>query len=43
MAKAVVCIVNSEEKAAKIVNDLRSAGFSSNDVSVLLPGQRGHP
>jgi hypothetical protein len=41
MAKAVVCIANSEEKAARIVDDLRSAGFSSNDVSVLLPDKDG--
>ena len=41
MAKAVVAIVNNEEKAARIVEDLRNAGFSNNDVSVLLPDKEG--
>jgi hypothetical protein len=41
MAKAVVCTARSEEQAARIVDDLRSAGFSNNDVSVLLPDKEG--
>jgi hypothetical protein len=39
--KAVFCIVNSEPQAAAIVEDLRSAGFSSNDVSALFPDKTG--
>jgi hypothetical protein len=40
-AKAVFCIVNSEEQATRIVQDLQQAGFSSNDVSALFPDKRG--
>jgi hypothetical protein len=41
MAKAVICIAKSEEQAAKIVNQLKEAGFSSDDVSLLLPDRAG--
>jgi len=41
MAKAVFCIAKSEEQAVLIVNQLKEAGFSSNDVSVLLPDRAG--
>src|SRR6202022_1382874 len=41
MAKAVFCIAQSEEQAVRIVNQLKSAGFSNNDVSVLLPDREG--
>jgi len=41
MAKAVFCIAKTEEQAVLIVNQLREAGFSSNDVSVLLPDRAG--
>lgn len=41
MAKAVLCLVNSETKAAEIVENLRSAGFSNNDISVLFPDRTG--
>jgi hypothetical protein len=41
MAKAVFCIAKSEEQAVLIVNQLRAAGFSNNDVSVLLPDRAG--
>jgi hypothetical protein len=38
MAKrSVFCLVRDEAQATDIVDNLRSAGFSSNDVSVLLP------
>jgi len=37
MSKAVICTVKSEHKAEEVVDRLRSAGFSSNDVSVLFP------
>src|SRR5580658_7617316 len=41
MAKAVFCIAKSEEQAVQIVNSLKAAGFSNNDVSVLLPDRAG--
>ena len=41
MAKAVFCIAKSEEQATRIVNELKEAGFSNNDVSVLLPDRAG--
>jgi hypothetical protein len=41
MAKAVFGIVSSEPQAAAIVSDLRQAGFSNNDVSVLFPDKEG--
>jgi hypothetical protein len=41
MAKAVLCIAKSEEQAVRIVNQLKEAGFSNNDVSVLLPDRGG--
>ena len=36
MAKAVFCIAHSEAQAITIVERLKAAGFSSNDISVLL-------
>src|SRR5258708_18764692 len=41
MAKAVFCIAKSEEQATHIVNQLKEAGFSNDDVSVLLPDRAG--
>ncbi len=41
MAKAVICIAKSDEQATRIVDDLKAAGFSNNDVSVLLPDRAG--
>jgi hypothetical protein len=41
MSKAVFCIAQSEEQAVRIVDRLKSAGFSNNDVSVLLPDREG--
>jgi len=41
MAKAVFCIAKSEEQATQIVNQLKEAGFSNDDVSVLLPDRAG--
>jgi len=41
VAKAVFCIAKSEEQATNIVNQLKEAGFSNNDVSVLLPDRAG--
>jgi hypothetical protein len=39
--KAVFGIVDSEAQAVRIVDDLKAAGFSSNDVSALFPDKSG--
>lgn len=41
MPKAVFCIASTEGQAQVIVNHLKTAGFSSNDISVLFPDKRG--
>jgi hypothetical protein len=41
MKKAVMCIVQSQAQAESVVNQLHSAGFSSNDISVLFPNKQG--
>jgi hypothetical protein len=41
MAKAVFCIAKNEEQAVRIVDQLKEAGFSSDDVSVLFPDRAG--
>jgi hypothetical protein len=41
MAKAVFGIANTEDQAVRICNDLRSLGFSANDISVLFPNKEG--
>ena len=41
MAKAVFCIVKSEAQATNLVDRLKAAGFSNNDISVLLPDKTG--
>ncbi len=41
MAKAVFCIASSHSQAEGIVNQLKGAGFSNNDISVLFPDKRG--
>lgn len=38
---SVFCIANSESQAINIVDRLKSAGFSNNDISVLLPDKTG--
>jgi hypothetical protein len=38
---AVFCIARTETQAVTIVNNLKSAGFSNNDISVLLPDKSG--
>lgn len=37
MAKAVFCTVKTISQATQIVNQLKGAGFTNNDVSVLMP------
>lgn len=39
--KAVFGIARSESQAIMIANDLKSAGFTENDISVLLPDKQG--
>jgi len=42
MAKtSVICIVASVTQAESIVDQLKAAGFSNNDISVLLPDKTG--
>src|SRR6201991_328294 len=40
MAKAVFCIVNASQSAS-VVDRLKTAGFSNNDISVLMPDRSG--
>ncbi|MGZ8163364.1 MAG: hypothetical protein ACXWTW_03130 [Methylobacter sp.] len=37
MTKAVFCIAQNIDQAEIIVNNLKTAGFSNNDISVLFP------
>lgn len=41
MKKAVFCIVPALAQADTIVTELKTAGFSDNDISVLFPDKRG--
>src|ERR687884_126562 len=41
MAKAVFCVAHTEAQAITIVERLRAAGFSNNDISVLCPDKAG--
>ena len=41
MAKAVFCIAKSEAQATTIVDQLKTAGFSNNDISALFPDKSG--
>jgi hypothetical protein len=41
MAKAVFCIVKTTTQATDIVDRLKTAGFSTNDISVLMPEKSG--
>jgi hypothetical protein len=41
MAKAVFGLVDNEFQAERIVDELRVAGFSNNDISVLFPDKSG--
>jgi hypothetical protein len=38
---SVICIAKTESQAINIVNQLKAANFSSNDISVLLPDKSG--
>ena len=37
MARAIFCTVKNTSQASQIVNNLKAAGFTSNDISVLMP------
>lgn len=39
--KSVICIAQSETQAINIVDQLKAAGFSNNDISVLFPDKGG--
>ena len=39
--KAVFGLLRDEAQACRVVEDLKSAGFSNNDISVLLPDKSG--
>ena len=41
MAKSVFCIARTEAQATTIVEQLKEANFSNNDISVLLPDKTG--
>jgi hypothetical protein len=41
MKRSVYCIARSQEQAEVIVDKLRMAGFSANDISVLFPDKSG--
>ena len=41
MAQAVFCLVRTEQQAIRIVDQLKAAGFSHSDISVLLPDKTG--
>ena len=41
MENVIYCIANSKTQAETIVSNLKNAGFSSNDISVLLPDTSG--
>jgi hypothetical protein len=40
-SRAVMCIVQTRPQAEAIVTELQRAGFSNDDISVLLPDKRG--
>lgn len=41
MAKGVFCTAKSSNLATQIVDDLKRAGFSNSDISVLMPDKAG--
>ena len=41
MTKSVFCLAKNELQAIRIVDHLRAAGFSANDISVLFPDTSG--
>src|SRR5215211_4163787 len=41
MAQAVFALAKNEDHAIRIVEQLKAAGFSANDISVLFPDKTG--
>ncbi len=41
MARSIFCIVHNRPQAENIVDHLKAAGFSNNDISVLFPDKTG--
>src|ERR671919_874207 len=41
MAQAVFCLAKTETQAIEIVDQLKTAGFSASDISVLFPDKTG--
>src|SRR5262245_23113985 len=41
MSKSVFGLIDNESQAESIVSELKSAGFSDNDISVLFPDKTG--
>src|SRR5690349_18174619 len=41
MSRSVICIAKSESQAINIASQLKAAGFSQNDISVLFPDRTG--
>ena len=41
MSKSVFCLVDSEVQAEAIVDNLKAANFSNNEISVLFPDKSG--
>src|SRR5437879_8715196 len=41
MSKSVFCLCDTAGQAESIVDGLRAAGFSNNDISVLFPDKEG--
>ena len=39
--KAVFCLASSEVQVKRIANEIRAAGFSENDISLLFPDETG--
>ncbi len=39
--KSVFCLARDEAQTIRIIEDLKSAGFSNNDISVLFPDKSG--
>lgn len=41
MAKAVFCMVNSQDHAALVIKHLKEAGFAEDSISAILPERKG--
>src|SRR5687768_8730158 len=41
MSKSVFCLSDNESQAERMVQELKAAGFSNNDISVLFPDKTG--